>query len=146
MRFLFVKFVTVVEQMITNRKRENKMERKKALVIDDGIDFIAAYKAILEANGIDVVSATNGSEGFEKVKSENPDVIVLDVMMETPDSGFEFLQKMQQEGINVPVILCSSIAKASEMNFDLNSLGAKIIMQKPVDLDKLVENVKKYAQ
>lgn len=122
------------------------MGKKKALVIDDGIDFIAAYKAILEANGIDVISATNGKDGFQKVENEKPDVIVLDVMMETPDSGFEFLQNMQEKGINIPVILCSSIARASQMNFDLNSLGAKVIMQKPVDLDKLVENVKKYAQ
>ncbi|MDD3045362.1 MAG: response regulator [Candidatus Delongbacteria bacterium] len=122
------------------------MGKKKALVIDDGIDFIAAYKAILEANGIDVISATNGKDGFQKVENEKPDVIVLDVMMETPDSGFEFLQNMQEKGIKIPVILCSSIARASQMNFDLNSLGAKVIMQKPVDLDKLVENVKKYAQ
>jgi len=122
------------------------MGKKKALVIDDGIDFIAAYKAILEDNGIDVISATNGKDGFQKVENEKPDVIVLDVMMETPDSGFEFLQNMQEKGIKIPVILCSSIARASQMNFDLNSLGAKVIMQKPVDLDKLVENVKKYAQ
>ncbi len=120
------------------------MERKKALIIDDGIDFIAAYKAILEANGVDVLSSTNGKDGFEMLKNENPGVVVLDVMMETPDSGFEFLQKMKEEGIDTPVILCSSIAKASQMNFDINSLGAKVVMQKPVDLDKLVENVKRF--
>lgn len=122
------------------------MEKKKALIIDDGIDFIAAYKAVLEANGLEVVSATDGKKGFEMIKTEKPDVIVLDVMMETPDSGFEFLSKMKEEGLKVPVILSSSIAKASQINFDLNELGAKAVLQKPVDLDKLVENVKKYAK
>lgn len=122
------------------------MEKKKALIIDDGIDFIAAYKAILEVNDVAVISATDGQKGFEMLKSEKPDVVVLDVMMETPDSGFEFLQEMKEEGLDTPVILCSSIAKASQMNFDLNELGAKVVMQKPVDLDKLVENVKKYAK
>ena len=122
------------------------MEKRKALIIDDGIDFIAAYKAVLEANGLEVVSATDGKKGFEMIKTEKPDVIVLDVMMETPDSGFEFLNKMKEEGLDVPVILSSSIAKASQINFDLNELGAKVVLQKPVDLDKLVENVKKYAK
>ena len=122
------------------------MEKKKALVIDDGIDFIAAYKAVLEASDIAVISATDGKKGFEMLKNEKPDVVVLDVMMETPDSGFEFLQQMKEEGLDTPVILCSSIAKASQANFDLNDLGARVVMQKPVDLDKLVENVKKYAK
>jgi len=122
------------------------MEKKKALIIDDGIDFITAYEAILRANDVEVVSATNGKDGFEMLKNEKPGVVVLDVMMETPDSGFDFLQKMKKEGIDTPVILCSSIAKASQMNFDIDSLGAKVVMQKPVDLDKLVENVKKFAK
>jgi DNA-binding NtrC family response regulator len=121
------------------------MEKRKALIVDDGIDFITAYKAVLEANGIEVISALTGKEGMEKLKSEKPNVVILDVMMESPDSGFEFLNNMKDEGINTPVILCSSIAKASQMNFDLTELGAKIVMQKPVDLDKLVENVKKFA-
>ena len=122
------------------------MEKKKALIIDDGIDFITAYEAILRANDVEVVSATNGKDGFEMLKNEKPGVVVLDVMMETPDSGFDFLQKMKKEGIDTPVILCSSIAKASQMNFDIDSLDAKVVMQKPVDLDKLVENVKKFAK
>lgn len=121
------------------------MEKIKALVIDDGIDFIAAYKAILEANGVQVISALTGKEGMEKLEKESPDVVVLDVMMESPDSGFEFLNEMKSKNLNTPVILCSSIARASQMNFDLNELGARVIMQKPVDLDKLVENVKKYG-
>lgn len=121
------------------------MKTTKALIIDDGIDFIAAYKAMLGANGIEVISATSGKEGMVKLVNENPDVVVLDVMMETPDSGFEFLNEMKEKGLNTPVILCSSIAKASQMNFDISELGAKIVMQKPVDLDKLVENVKKLA-
>jgi DNA-binding NtrC family response regulator len=121
------------------------MEKKKALIIDDGIDFVTAYKAVLEANGIEVISALTGKEGMQKLVNEKPDVVVLDVMMESPDSGFEFLNDMKSKGLDTPVILCSSIAKASQMNFDLNELGARVVMQKPVDLDKLVENVKKFA-
>jgi DNA-binding NtrC family response regulator len=121
------------------------MGKKKALIIDDGIDFVTAYKAVLEANGIEVISALTGKEGMQKLVNEKPDVVVLDVMMESPDSGFEFLNEMKEKGLDTPVILCSSIAKASQMNFDLNELGARVVMQKPVDLDKLVENVKKFA-
>jgi len=121
------------------------MKKSKALIIDDGIDFIAAYKAVLEANGIEVISAMTGKEGMDKLENEKPDVVVLDVMMESPDSGFEFLNEMNSKNLTTPVILCSSIAKASQLNFDIYSLGAKVVMQKPVDLDKLVENVKKYC-
>ncbi|HQO09698.1 MAG TPA: response regulator [Clostridiales bacterium] len=121
------------------------MSKTKALIIDDGIDFIVAYKAVLEADGIEVISATTGKEGMTKLENEKPDVVILDVMMESPDSGFEFLSEMKEKNLNTPVILCSSIAKASQMNFDISDLGARIIMQKPVDLEKLVANVKKLA-
>ncbi|MDA3837494.1 MAG: response regulator [Candidatus Delongbacteria bacterium] len=121
------------------------MGKKKVLIIDDGVDFITAYKAYLEANDYAVITATSGKEGMVKLENENPNIVVLDVMMETPDSGFEFMNKMKEKGLKTPVILSSSIAKASQMNFNMLDLGVKAVMQKPIDLDKLVENVKKYA-
>ncbi|NOR44997.1 MAG: response regulator [Candidatus Delongbacteria bacterium] len=124
---------------------EEKMGKKKVLIVDDAIDFITAYKAYLEANGFAVISANSGKSGMEKLENEKPDIVILDVMMETPDSGFEFMNKMKEKNLTTPVILSSSIAKASQSNFDMSSLGIKVVMQKPLDLDELVEQVKKYT-
>lgn len=118
---------------------------KKVLIIDDAIDFITIYKTALEAAGMEVISAMTGKEGMEKLTSEKPDVVILDVMMEMPDSGFEFMNELNAKGLKTPVILCSSIADASQMNFDLNSLGASMVMQKPVDLKELVNQCNKLA-
>ncbi|MBU1107219.1 MAG: response regulator [Candidatus Riflebacteria bacterium] len=118
---------------------------KKVLIIDDAIDYITIYKTALEANGLAVISAMTGKEGMEKLLNEKPDVVILDVMMEMPDSGFEFMNEIKAKGNTTPVILCSSIADASQMNFDLNSLGASMVMQKPVDLGELVRLCKKFA-
>ncbi len=122
------------------------MNAKKVLIVDDGVDFITAYKAVLEADGQEVIFAVTGKEGMRMVDDEKPDVVILDVMMESADSGFEFLNELNAKGNATPVILCSSIINASLRSFDLNALGAKVVMQKPVNLEKLVMNVRKYAK
>lgn len=121
------------------------MEKKTVLIIDDGIDFITAYKAYLEANGFAVITSNSGKSGMEKLINDKPDIVILDVMMESPDSGFEFMNTMKEKGLTTPVILSSSIAKASQSNFNMSELGVKAVLQKPVDLDELIAKVKKYA-
>ena len=54
---------------------------KKVLIIDDDFDLVEAMRITLEAAGYDVVDAQDGERGLEKIKSESPDLIILDVMM-----------------------------------------------------------------
>lgn len=121
------------------------MNDKTVLIIDDNIDFVNAYRAVLEAEGFDVTYALTGAAGMKKLIEEMPDIIILDVMMEEPDAGYEFMKRLKEAEITTPVILCSTIADAGLQNFDTNALGAKAILQKPVDLEELVATVNKYV-
>lgn len=128
-------------------KHTKKIEpkEKKVLIIDDDIDIINTYSVILKNNNFKVCSAQNTDDGFKLINKHKPDLIVLDIMMEQPDSGFLFLNEMKEKNLNIPVILSSSIAKATANILDVSQLNIKTILQKPVDLDDLIDKIKKYT-
>ena len=57
----------------------------KILIVDDEIQLITMVQMRLEANGYEVITANDGQEGLEKAKSENPDLIMMDIMMPKMD-------------------------------------------------------------
>lgn len=118
---------------------------KKILIIDDDIDIISAYTTILKANNYKVYSTLSTDNGLSMIKKQKPDLIILDIMMEKPDSGFLFLNELKEKNIDIPVILSSSIAKATANILDISQLNIKTIMQKPVDMDDLIQKIKKYT-
>ena len=61
---------------------------KKVLIIDDDFDLVEAMRITLEAAGFDVIDAQDGAKGLAKIKSEQPDLAILDVMMSAMDEGF----------------------------------------------------------
>ena len=65
-------------------------KKQKILLVDDDVDFIDVNKAVLENHGFEVVPAFSGREGLGKVRFEQPDLIVLDLMLERHDTGFAF--------------------------------------------------------
>ena len=72
------------------------MKKTKILIIDDEPGLIKMVRIRLEANGYEVVSARNGEEGIEKVKSEIPDLIILDIMMPKMD-GYEVCNALKSD-------------------------------------------------
>jgi two-component SAPR family response regulator len=78
-----------------------------------------------------------------EIESFQPDLIVLDVMMEQPDEGFVFAQQLLDEKVKTPVIITSSIANAGMEIFDIDIPNVKSVLQKPVDLEKLSSLVEK---
>ncbi len=87
------------------------METKKILLVDDDIDVITVMKAVLTKEGYEVVHAMNKNEGLEKLRSEKPNLAILDVMMTTHYEGFELAQEilMNPEFKDVPFLIQSSI-------------------------------------
>jgi len=84
---------------------------KKILIVDDDIDVITVVKAVLTREGYEVISALNKTEGLEKLRSEKPDLAILDVMMTTHYEGFELAQEIlaNPEFSNIPFLIQSSI-------------------------------------
>ena len=87
------------------------MKTKKILLVDDDNDFISAQGALLKHAGYEVYLAFSGAEGFIKATEVNPDLVILDVNMETKNSGFELNQKIRTDKDlkNIPIIMLTGI-------------------------------------
>jgi CheY-like chemotaxis protein len=83
---------------------------KKVLVIDDEADTVVYMETLLQDNGYETVSASDGEEGMEKVKSEKPDLVVLDVSM-PQKSGMRFFReiKTNPDLATIPVIFVTGV-------------------------------------
>jgi two-component system, OmpR family, alkaline phosphatase synthesis response regulator PhoP len=87
------------------------MESKKILIVDDDIDVITVIETILRKEGYVVISANDKVEGMKKIKTEKPDLAILDVMMTTQYEGFELAQEINAlSGTQkVPILMQTSI-------------------------------------
>jgi len=114
----------------------------KILLVDDDKGIVEVIKNILIGQNYEVVTAYDGKEGIEKVQSENPDLIVLDVRMPSMN-GYEFMRALRFEVSNedkpvTPVIVLTAKEKMEEV-FMLE--GAKGYLVKPVDSAKLIKKI-----
>jgi DNA-binding response OmpR family regulator len=116
----------------------------KIIIIDDDPDILDASSLVLNSKGYETITASNPDDGFKMVKDNNPDLIILDVMMNEPDDGFFLAQKFRKEKIMVPIIMYTSISKATGMDFGKSDLvPVDEYVEKPISPDELIEKVEK---
>ena len=115
------------------------MDKKKILLVDDEPDFLEVIKIRLEANGYEVITASNGKEALETLKKEKVDAVLLDILMPQMN-GIEALKNIRQDNKQLPVFMLT--AYSDKINFSLaNELGASGYIVKTSDLQKEIENV-----
>ena len=125
-------------------------DKKKILVIDDDADLVTYLTTLLQDNGYDTVSARNGSEGMEKVRSERPDLITLDISM-PEESGVRFYRDLKEDPdlAGIPVVIVTAVTgyggKPEEFQKFISS-RRKIpppegFVPKPIDRDELLKGV-----
>lgn len=115
---------------------------KKILVIDDHADNVFLIQDRLEREGYEVVTAYDGSAGMQKAYEENPDLILLDVMM--PDiSGFEVCKKLTEDEKTklIPIILLTALTDVDNIKEGL-SAGAFDYIKKPFNRVELIARIK----
>jgi len=95
-------------------------KKPKILLVDNDVDFIDLNKAVLENNGFEVVVAYAGREVMDKVKFEQPDLIVLDLMMEKHDTGFAVAKALKADPVykNIPILMLTAVLGETGMDFD----------------------------
>ncbi|MBP1730841.1 MAG: two-component system, OmpR family, alkaline phosphatase synthesis response regulator PhoP [Deltaproteobacteria bacterium] len=95
-------------------------EKVKILLVDDDVDFSDLNKAVLENHGFEVAVAFSGQEGLEKVRFEQPDLIVLDLMMEKHDTGFTLAKTLKADPVfqKIPILMLTAVA--TETGFDFS--------------------------
>jgi CheY-like chemotaxis protein len=124
--------------------------KRKILLVDDDVDFLDMHAAVLINRGYDVVTARSSEECLDQLGRVQPDVVVLDVMMERFDSGFIASKKIRESHPGIRVLLLTSIGKQTGLEFSSNAdilkeTGADSLLDKPVSPRALVEEIERLA-
>lgn len=120
---------------------------KKVLIVDDDIDVREIITETLSSNGYEVEQAESGEEGWEKFESFNPDLVILDLIMESYDAGFILAYKLKKKSPDIPVIMATSVNRDSDVQFDLNEakerqwIKADMFLDKPINPRVLLEKI-----
>lgn len=123
----------------------------KILIVDDDPDMVLATRLCLVSAGHDVIEADNGTDGLAKIKSESPDLIILDVMMDTTTEGFQIALMLRSPSPNseyaqykdIPIIMLTSIHTTAPVRIgpDEEYLPVDAFIDKPIDPDLLIQRV-----
>jgi len=103
------------------------------LYVEDDQDFLDSIQLVLEAEGYALVTANSAEEGLRKYKAEQPDLVIVDLMMEEVDAGTSLVKELRAIGNTVPVYMVSSVGDAMSMATDTSELGLAGVLQKPID-------------
>ncbi|WP_309121068.1 response regulator transcription factor [Paenibacillus sp.] len=114
--------------------------RETVLVIDDDEKITSMLRRGLAFEGYGVRTARNGAEGLEAIRQEEPDVIVLDIMMPGVD-GWEVCRRLREAGIRVPVLMLTAKDEVSDRVRGLDA-GADDYLVKPFALEELLARVR----
>ena len=108
------------------------------LVIDDEISIVEMLSAFLEEEGLQVMTASNGQEGLERLANARPAVVVSDVMMPVLD-GWELCRRMQADPRyqSIPLVLMSAVRAAP----DLAGCNYAALLRKPFELDEMLQTI-----
>jgi len=123
-------------------------QKEKILLVDDDPDFLELHKAVLVKHGYEVVTAANGEEAIGRVRTDMPDLIILDLMMEKHDAGFAFSKQIKNDPLfkNIPILMVSSVAEATGFGVSMEEDGYWMktdeFLNKPVDPHVLISTVK----
>ncbi|TFH36633.1 MAG: response regulator [Anaerolineales bacterium] len=126
----------------------------KILVIDDDPDLVTAVEHILASQGHTVLKATSGSEGLAKIQEDPPDLIILDVMMDTTTEGFQVSLRLRNPDPgspfaayrSIPIIMLTSIHKTTPLRFEPTDdyLPVDAFLEKPIIPDLLVKTIENH--
>lgn len=120
------------------------MSKATVLIVDDEPFNIDVLEQALDGTEYQVVTASNGKEAWEKIRSEEPDLILLDLMMPIMD-GFEVLAKVKDEPMlrDIPVIIVSAENDSKSVVKGIKQ-GAEDYLTKPVDTAQFLKKVKEF--
>lgn len=119
-------------------QRGSAMKRFRILVVDDDERILNFLRSKLRASGYDVLTALDGREGLEQVQGQEPDLVVLDLLMPRMD-GLEMLRELRTFS-NVPVIILTAKGEDADRIKGLR-LGADDYLPKPFNPDELVARI-----
>ena len=120
------------------------MSKKRILVVDDEVDLVETVRFSLELEGYDVLIAYNGEEALNQARKENPDLILLDLMLPKLD-GYKVcrLLKFDERYKHIPILMLTAKTQEKDKATGMET-GANEYITKPFEMDELMKKVKGY--
>lgn len=128
----------------------------KILMIDDDPDVVLAIRIPLEAAGYEFHAAHNGSEGLEMIRELNPDLIVLDVMMDTATEGFQTSLKLRDRAPDaeyaayrdIPILMLTAVHTTTPLRFapDEDYLPVDAFLEKSANPEQILAKVEELLE
>ena len=123
----------------------------KILMIDDDPDIVLAVRLTLESAGHTVAEALNSTTGIQALKADRPELIILDVMMDTNTEGFQMAMKLRNPDPtsefaayrDIPILMLTAVHSTTPLRFepDIDDLPVELFVDKPIDPDDLIQKV-----
>jgi DNA-binding response OmpR family regulator len=115
----------------------------KILIVDDDPDITFATELFLKKAQHEVLTASNRAEGMKAIEDGNPDLIILDVMMEQADDGFAMAQELRRQGCEIPILMLTSVGRVTGYTYDEDQelVPVNAFFEKPIQPDLLVAKV-----
>lgn len=115
---------------------------KKILVVDDSSTIVEIIKASLETDGYNVIIATDGQAGLDKAHKENPDLIILDLMLPKLD-GYKVCRmlKFDDKYKSIPIVMLTARGQESDKKLG-GEVGADAYITKPFEPAALLDKIK----
>ncbi|MFC2135978.1 response regulator transcription factor, partial [Bacteroidota bacterium] len=99
---------------------------------------------VLKSKGYEVLTAANPEDGYKIITEKNPDLVILDVMMNEPDDGFFLAQKLRRDKITTPILMYTSVSKTVGFEYGAGEMvPVDEFVEKPISPDELIEKVEK---
>lgn len=120
------------------------MSKAKVLIADDEPFNVEVLEQALDETDYQIITAANGQEAWEKIQSEQPDLILLDLMMPIMD-GFAVLAKVKEDAMlrDIPIIIVSAEQDSKSVVKGIKQ-GAEDYLTKPINTAQFVHKVKEY--
>ncbi len=119
-------------------------DSKKILIVDDNEDVVTTYRVVLERMGYEVGVARDGKECLEKIESDRPDMVLLDVLLPGL-SGNEVCRLIKETArtSDIPVVAITA-SVAADTREKMSEVGADAFLLKPIEVSDLNRVVKKF--
>jgi len=119
--------------------------RKRILIVDDDVEIVESIRVALESLGYQILIARDGNQGLALADAEDPDLVILDMMM-PKRSGFLVLEKLRQTR-KVPVrVIMITANEGSRHKAYAEMLGVDDYIRKPFAMDRLIESVQRLLE
>ena len=123
-------------------KDSGQTKGKRILLVDDDAEIVESLRLALEANGYNVLVARDGNQGPALSERENPDLVILDMMM-PKRSGFLVLEKMRRTRETPMRVIMITANEGSRHKAYAEMLGVDDYIRKPFPMDRLIESVQR---